>query len=96
MAQEALHSIKLKNLKGMMLKIDLPKDFDNVIWLYLWMLLIHLGFPSDFIKWIMCCITLVSFAIFINGSSSHTFQVERGLKQGFPLPPTFPLGNGRP
>jgi len=29
-AQEALHSIKLKKLKGMVLKIDLSKAFDKV------------------------------------------------------------------
>lgn len=32
--QEALHSIKHKNLKGISLKIDLAKAFDKVNWLY--------------------------------------------------------------
>jgi len=44
-AQEALHSIKLKNLKGISLNIDLAKAFDKVNWLYLKMILTHLGFP---------------------------------------------------
>lgn len=44
-AQESLHSIKHKNLKGISLKIDLAKAFDKVNWLYLKMILTHLGFP---------------------------------------------------
>lgn len=70
-----------------MLRIDLSKDFDKVSWIYLWMLLTHLDFPLVFIRWIMCCITLVSFAILINRSTSHTFWAEIGLRQGFPLSP---------
>jgi len=48
-AQEAIHSIQSKNLKGIILKIDLAKAFDRVSWLYIKMLLIHLGFPHAFI-----------------------------------------------
>lgn len=44
-AQEALHSIKLENLMGISLKIDLSKAFDKVTWLYLKMILTHLASP---------------------------------------------------
>lgn len=47
-AQEVLHSVKLKKLKGMTLKIDLSKAFDKVSWLYIRMILTHLGFPLGF------------------------------------------------
>jgi len=40
-AQEGLHSIKLKKLKAVVIKIDLSKAFDRVNWLYIRMLLIH-------------------------------------------------------
>lgn len=66
--QEVLHSIQSKKIKGMILKVDLSKSFDNVRWLYLRMLLTHLGFPVGFIKWIMCCITNISFSALINGA----------------------------
>eukprot|EP00253_Pinus_taeda_P027374 PITA_27374 len=86
-AQEALHSIWTKHLKSTLLKIDLSKAFDRVSWLYIKMILIHLGFPNSFINWIMACITTPSFSILINGSASHFFHSERGLRQGCPLSP---------
>jgi len=67
-----------KHLKGIILKIDLAKAFNRVSWLYIKMLLIHLGFPHDFIAWIMAC---------INGSTSHFFHAERGLRQGCSISP---------
>jgi len=85
--QGVLHSIKVKRLKGMILKVDLSKYFDHASWLYLIMLLTHLGFPVEFINWIMCCITKVSFIVLINGSASPLFHAERRLIQGFPLSP---------
>jgi hypothetical protein len=56
-AQEALHSIKNQKLKGAVLKIDLSKAYDIVSWLYLRMILTHLGFELPFINWIMSCIS---------------------------------------
>ena len=51
------------------------------------MILIHLGFPQNFISWIMACITTPTFSVLINGSASQFFHSERGLRQGFPLSP---------
>ena len=86
-AQEGLHSIKTKRLKGAILKIDLSKAYDKVSWIYLRLLLNHLGFCINFIRWIMSCITTVSFSVLINGAASPFFHAERGLRQGCPLSP---------
>lgn len=56
-------------------------------WLYIKMLLIHLDFPHDFITWIMACITTPTYSVLINGSASHFFHAESGLRQGYPLTP---------
>ena len=87
MAQEGLHSMKTHKIKGSILKIDLSKAYDKVSWLYIHMLLIHLGFGIAFVRWIMSCITTVSFSVLINGAASPFFHAERGLRQGCPLSP---------
>jgi hypothetical protein len=69
------------------IKIDLSKAFDRVNWLYIRMLLIHLGFGVAFTNWIMGCLSSVSFSILINGSTSSFFKAERGVRQGCPLSP---------
>eukprot|EP00253_Pinus_taeda_P006377 PITA_06377 len=86
-AQEAFHSIWSKHLKSIILKIDLSQAFDRVSWIYIKMLLIHLGFPLNFITWIMACITTPTFSVLINGSASHFFHSDKGLRQGCPLSP---------
>jgi len=86
-AQEGLHSLKTKKQKGAILKIDLSKAYDKVSWLYLRLLLTHLGFGIDFIRWVMSCISTVSFSVLINGAASPFFHAERGLRQGCPLSP---------
>lgn len=65
----------------------MSKAFDRVSWLYIKMMLIYLGFPLEYITWIMACITTPTFSVLINGSFSHFFHSERGLRQGCPLSP---------
>jgi hypothetical protein len=49
-AQVELHNIKTHKIKGVVLKIDLSKAYDRVNWLFLMMLLTHLGFTLPFIN----------------------------------------------
>eukprot|EP00253_Pinus_taeda_P024113 PITA_24113 len=86
-AQEVIHSVKQKKKKGVILKIDLSKAYDRINWLYLRLLLTHLGFNFSFISWIMGCISNVSFAVLINGAATPFFKSQRGLRQGCPLSP---------
>eukprot|EP00253_Pinus_taeda_P003035 PITA_03035 len=86
-AQEVIHSVKMKKNKGAVLKIDLSKAYDRISWLYLRMLLTHVGFSYPFVSWIMGCITNVSFAVLVNGAASSFFNSQRGLRQGCPLSP---------
>eukprot|EP00253_Pinus_taeda_P025786 PITA_25786 len=86
-AQEVIHSVRQQKKKGVVFKIDLSKAYDRINWIYLRMLLTHLGFNYSFISWIMGCISNVSYAILINGVASPFFKSQRGLRQGCPLSP---------
>eukprot|EP00253_Pinus_taeda_P008342 PITA_08342 len=86
-AQEVLHNVRQKKKKGVVLKIDLSKAYDQINWIYLRLFLTHLGFNYSFIGWIMGCISNVSYAVLINGATSPFFRGQRGLRQGFPLSP---------
>jgi len=86
-AQEGLHSMKIKKLKGATIKNDLSKVFDRVNWLYIHMLLIHLGFGVAFTNWIMACLSSVSLSLLINTSTTPFFKVKRGIRHGCPLSP---------
>lgn len=46
-----------------------------------------MGFPLSFMTCIMCCISFATFSVLINGSATHYFHVECGLRQGCPLSP---------
>lgn len=72
-AQEVLHALHCKRGKGMIMKVGLSKAFDRVNWLYLRMLLTHLGFPFSFIRWIMGCISNIPFSVLVNRSATPFF-----------------------
>lgn len=71
----------------MILKVDLSKAFDRANWLYIYLMLTHLGFPFIYIKWTMSCITNVSYSVLLNGAPTLFFSAERGLRQGCLLSP---------
>jgi len=77
----------MKKQKGMILKVDLSKAFDRANYLYIRLLLTHLGFPFAYIKWIMSCIKEVSYNVLLNGVATSFFLSKRGLRQGCPLSP---------
>jgi retron-type reverse transcriptase len=47
-AHESIHSIKQKNLKALILKIDLKKAFDSIDWAFLRLILHSVGFGIKF------------------------------------------------
>ena len=82
-----IHSIHVKGLKSVVLKIDLSKAYDRVSWIYLQVILTKMGFGVSFITWVMSSLTSVSFSVLINGVASSFFRSGRGLRQGCPLAP---------
>lgn len=63
----------------------------KISWMYLRLLMTHLGFDIGFINWVTCCISNMSSAVLINGVASPFFSRQCGLHQGGPLSPLLLL-----
>lgn len=85
--QEVIHSIHTKNIKAMVMKIDLCKAYDRVDWRLLRMILFKIGLDRVSVNWIMGFVTNTSMDVIINGVASDFFRPGRGLRQGCALSP---------
>lgn len=69
------------------IKVDIKKAYDSVEWPFLETMMIELGFPRQWVQWIMACVHSVSYSVQLNGIPSKPFQAKKGLRQGDPLSP---------
>ncbi|KAL0287135.1 UNVERIFIED_CONTAM: Retrovirus-related Pol polyprotein from type-1 retrotransposable element R2 [Sesamum radiatum] len=69
------------------LRVDLRKAYDTVEWDFLRAALTLFGFPEQFIRWIVECVTTPSFSVCVNGAPHGFFKGARGLRQGDPMSP---------
>lgn len=67
------------------LKIDMSKAYDRVNWNFLKAILMSMNFSSNWVKWIMECVSTVQYTLLINGSISQSFKPSRGFRQRDPL-----------
>lgn len=66
--------------KRCMVKIDMKKAYDSLEWTFLEKILEGLKIPSRVIKWIMQCITIVTYSIQINRHSTTLFKARRVIR----------------
>ncbi|GKG48234.1 RNA-directed DNA polymerase, eukaryota, reverse transcriptase zinc-binding domain protein, partial [Tanacetum coccineum] len=86
--QEVLKSYGCKNGKSRRaFKIDIMKAYDTINWDFLESVMMGFGFPNNFIKWVMICVTTSAFSVSLNGGRYGYFKGGRGLRQGDPISP---------
>jgi len=68
-------------------KVDFEKAYDSIDWGYLQTVMLKMGFPTLWRKWIKECISTATTSVLVNGSPTDEFSLGRGLRQGDPLSP---------
>lgn len=68
-----------------MVALDQEKAYDKIKHDYLWKTLKKYGIPDQFTQTVKFLYETAHTAVFINGISSTTFKVKRGVRQGDPL-----------
>ena len=86
-ANEVVKDYQKEGKSGVVFKIDFEKAYDYVEWGFLDFVIENKGFGTTWRRWIMGCLSTVSFSIFINGTPRGKFRGSRGLRQGDPLSP---------
>ena len=85
-----MHHISKKkggNVGDMALKLDMSKAYDRVEWVWLEKIMEKLGFAERWRGLVMKCVTMVNYAIKVNGCPMGSITPSRGIRQGDPLSP---------
>lgn len=65
-----------------LIKIDLRKAYDSIEWNFLETMMRELGIPKTFVRWVMACVSTISYSILVNGLPLAPFKAKNGLRQG--------------
>ena len=80
-------SAESQNISGILLFIDFEKAFDTLEWNFIEKTLRYYNFGDSLITWVELFYNDISSCIQNNGWASAFFNLTRGVRQGYPLPP---------
>ncbi|KAL9666121.1 hypothetical protein QQ045_000444 [Rhodiola kirilowii] len=82
-----IKSMKRQKTGCFSIKTDMSKAYDRMEWSFLKQMMIKLGFPEQWTRLVMECISSVRYKIKLNDLIIDIPPTERGLRQGDPLSP---------
>ena len=85
LTQMILHYAEATEENGIIVALDQEKAYDKIAHDYLWLTLEKYGLPPSFINTVKSLYESAETLVIINGDSSSTFKVTRGVRQGDPL-----------
>lgn len=74
-----------KDVNGVIVALDQEKAYDKIAHDYLWRVLAKFGLPESFISLIQTLYESAVTSVVINGVTSKTYRIFRGVRQGDPL-----------
>jgi hypothetical protein len=86
-AHELIHFLKIQRRGGMIIQLDLAKEYDKISWHYMVKTLEAFGFTQHWINWIINLVSMTSYSLLINGAPTKPLWPTRGIRQGEPLSP---------
>lgn len=88
-AHEIVNFLKKNKKLGILVKLDLSKGYDYLIWSFLTKTLEVFSFSTTRIRWIKSLVSCPFSSTFVSGSPMKSFRSSRGLLQGNPISPFF-------
>jgi len=85
MANEIVEDLKRHGKSGLCIKVDYEKAYDSVRWVFLYDMMLRLGFNDKWVMWIKGCLESTLMSILINSSPTTKFKPTGGLRKGDPL-----------
>lgn len=86
-ANESIDFWLKSNFGGLVCHVDMGKAYDHVNWGFLDWALKQMGFGKKLRFWVRVCISLASYSLLVNGTSTGLEKGQRGLRQGDPISP---------
>lgn len=74
-----------ENKVCLLFKVDFKKTYDKVSWDFLRFMMHGMGFGDKWMRWMEANIFTSHMSVFVNGSPTKEFVMERGLRQRDPL-----------